>query len=116
MIDDFSLELKVARRKAGLSQKDCAHLLGVHASRVSLLESGKAVPTINQMCRLSLIYGRSFENLFGGVMEDARRDLRRRMHAMPDAPTRWLGRFNRENTLRALAHRLTSTIDEEYEG
>lgn len=114
MINDFALELKVARRKAGLSQADCAHLLGVHPSRISLLESGKAVPSIHHICRLSVMYGRSFESLFSDIYDDARRNLRKCLHTMPEAPARWLGQFNRENTLRALAHRLSSELDEDY--
>ena len=116
MIDDFALDLRVARRKAGLSQGDCAHLLGVHPSRISLLESGKAMPSLQQMCCLAVIYGRSFENLFAGVMGDAQRGLRKRIRSMPEPPSRWLGRFNRENTLRALSHRLMSANEEDYGG
>jgi transcriptional regulator with XRE-family HTH domain len=114
MINDFALELKVARRKAGLSQADCAHLLGVHPSKVSLLESGKVLPSIRHICRLSEMYGRSFESLFSDIFNDARRDLRRQLHTMPEAPRRWLGEFNRENTLRALEHRLNSNPDESH--
>ena len=116
MIDDFALDLRVARRKAGLSQSDCAHLLGVHPSRISLLESGKALPSVPQICRLSMIYGRSFESLFGSVFVDAGRELRGRLRSMPEAPTRWLGRFNRDNTLRALSHRLASLTNDDYGG
>ena len=114
MINDFALELRVARRKAGLSQADCAHLLGVHPSRISLLESGKAVPSIAQICRFSLMYGRSFESLFSCILKEARLELKKRLRTMPEAPVRWLGRFNRENTLRALGHRLISLSNDDY--
>ncbi|MEM7172290.1 MAG: helix-turn-helix transcriptional regulator [Pseudomonadota bacterium] len=116
MINDLALDLRTARRKSGLSQEDCAHLLGVHPSRISLLENGKAMPSVSQICRLSLIYGRSFESLFAGILEEAREGLREQITYMPDAPKRWLGNFNRENTLRALAHRLTDEIDDNYGG
>jgi transcriptional regulator with XRE-family HTH domain len=114
MINDFALELKTARRKAGLSQADCAHLLGVHPSKISLLESGRVLPSIRHICRLSVMYGRSFESLFGDIFNDARRCVRKQLHLMPEAPRRWLGNFNRENTLRALANRLNSEPDEDY--
>jgi transcriptional regulator with XRE-family HTH domain len=116
MTDDLALELRVARRKAGLSQSDCAHLLEVHPSKISLLESGKVLPSIAHICRLSIIYGRSFEGLLGGIYKDIRRKLHDRLHNIPKAPKRWLGRFHRDNTLQALSDRLTNVADEGYEG
>ena len=113
MIDDFALTLRAARRKAGLSQGDVAHLLEVHPSKVSLWESGKAIPSIKQICRLSVVYGMGFEALFSGIFIDARGALRERLKDVPEAPRRWLGRFHRDNTLRALEHRLASLSDKE---
>ena len=113
MIDDFSLTLRAARRKAGLSQSDCAHLLSVHPSKVSLWENGKARPSVIQICHLTLIYGVPFEVLFGSILVDARRTLKERLADIPEAPRRWLGRFHRDNTLRALEHRLTTVSDNE---
>lgn len=115
MFKDFALDLRVARRKSGLSQADCAHLLGVHTPRISRLESGKALPSLPQISRLSIIYGRTFERLFSAIVADARRDLRERLASMPEAPRKWLPRFNRDNTLRALSDRLNDVTDEEYD-
>lgn len=115
MTNEFALDLKVARRKSGLTQEDCAHLLDVHASKISLLESGKAVPSVTDICALSLIYGRSFESLFSVFIIDANRQLRDRLKTMPKAPDRWLGHFNRRNTLSGLADRLETLIDQDYE-
>ena len=61
MSTEFALDLRLARKKSGLTQRDCAHLLNVHASKVSALEHGKQLPTLIEICTLSLIYGRSFE-------------------------------------------------------
>lgn len=113
MIDDFALTLRASRRKAGLSQGDVAHLLEIHPSKISLWEGGKAKPSIAQVCRLSVIYGMSFEMLFSGIFIDARRGLRERLSDMPEAPRRWLGRFHRDNTLRGLESRLTTIDDDE---
>lgn len=112
MINDFALTLRAARRKAGLSQSDVAHLLEVHPSKVSLWESGKAKPSVSQVCGLSVIYGMNFETLFSGIYIDTKRTLRERLDNIPDAPRRWLGRFHRENTLRGLEHRLSSVTDD----
>lgn len=113
MSTDFALTLRAARRKAGLSQNDVAHLLEVHPSKVSLWEGGKAKPTVMQICRLTVIYGMSFETLFSSLFVDARHGLRARLEDIPAAPRRWLGRFHRDNTLRALEHRVTTITDDE---
>ena len=115
MPNEFALDLKVARRKSGLTQGDCAHLLDVHPSKISLLESGKALPGIKDICALSLVYGRSFESLFSSIVASANRQLRDRLRTMPAAPKRWLGNFNRRNTLSAVADRLETLTDEDYE-
>lgn len=106
MNSEFALDLSVARRKSGLTQADCAHLLEVHPSKVSLLESGKTLPSVREICLLSLVYGRSFESLFGGIFDDAQHQMVERLRTMPRAPKRWLGNLNRANTLRVLAKRL----------
>jgi transcriptional regulator with XRE-family HTH domain len=115
MTNEFALDLKVARRKSGLTQEDCAHLLDVHPSKISLLESGKVLPSVTDICALSLIYGRSFESLFSSIVTSANRQLCDRLKTIPKAPERWLGSFNRRNTLSALGDRLEALNDEDYE-
>lgn len=106
MFNEFTLDLKVARRRSGLTQIDCAHLLNIHPSLVSQIENGKRMPTIREICTLSLVYRRSFESLFAGIFADARDDLRERLTTIPDAPKHWLGRNNRQHTLNTLAEHL----------
>lgn len=105
-MNEVALHLKVARRKAGLTQNDCAHLLGVHPSKVSLFETGKTLPNLQEACVLALIYGRPLESLLSGVATQSDRAVAARLGSMPDCPHLWLGRFNRQNTLNALAARL----------
>ena len=109
MTTEFALDLKVARRKAGLSQQDCAHLLDVHPSKISLMEHGKAMPSVRDICTLSLVYGKSFESLFAAIMADAYAALNERLASMPECPSQWLGKFNRQNTLNSLAVRLSAS-------
>lgn len=115
MNTELALDLKVARRKAGLTQEDCAHLLAVHPSKISLLEHGKALPSVSDICTLSLIYGKSFEHFFGTLFLEARDALRARIMTVPDCPKKWLGRFNRQNTLNKLADRLRDLDDDRHE-
>ena len=115
MHKEYTLDLKVARRNAGFTQADIAHLLGVDESLISQTETGKRTPTITELCKLSLIYGRNFESLFLGIMRDARNDLFAKIVSIPDAPLNARGSFNREKTLEAMMQRLELLDREEYE-
>jgi transcriptional regulator with XRE-family HTH domain len=110
----FALDLKVLRRKSGLTQKDCAHLLAIHPSRISLLESGRVIPTITDIIALATLYGRSIEQLLPQLVRDTHHHLAERLRSMPKAPARWLGRFNRQHTLDDLADRLAALTDYGY--
>ena len=112
MKTQFAQDLNVARRKSGLTQQDCAHLLDVHQSTVSRLESGAQMPDIREICTLSLIYGKNFESLFGTVFDQARRSLRAQLSSLPETKAKW-GRLNRVHTLKSLAHRLEASHSEE---
>lgn len=106
MSTEFALDLRLARRKAGLTQRDISHLLVSHQTTVSDLERGRVLPSVVQICTLSAIYGRSFESLFSTVMTDARRELLRRLKSLPDDVRDCAGTFNREGTLARLKERL----------
>ena len=108
MTTEFALDLRAARRKAGLTQRDVAHLLAAHQSTVSDLERGRLLPTLVQIVTLSLIYGRSFESLFAEVMRDARQALRKRLRTLPKEARTYAGTFNRESTIARLRDRLAA--------
>lgn len=108
MSTEFALDLKLARRKAGLTQRDLAHLLGAHQGLVSELEHGRRGPTLPEIVTLSLIYGRSFESLFAEIMRDARRDIRDRLRTLPGDVRSYVGTFNRAGFLKRLEHRLVA--------
>ncbi len=116
MQNDFSLDLKTTRKQAGLTQKDCGHLLGGSESRIKQLEGGTRLPTLPEMCTLSLIYGRSFECLFTPLFADVRKRLGKRLGTMPDAPKKSIRNFNRKDTLDALAERLLEEAGPLYGG
>ena len=106
MSNPFALDLKVARRKSGLTQQDCAHLLDVNIAKISFMEQGKTLPSVPEIWTLSLLYGKSFESLFGSMFEEANNALKDRLATSPAVSNRWLGRFIRQNTLNKLAARL----------
>ena len=49
MSTEFALDLRLARRKAGFTQRDVAHLLGTRKSLVCELEKGRRKPTLTQI-------------------------------------------------------------------
>lgn len=102
MYDAFALDLKVARRKSGLTQQDVAHLLGSHRSKLSHLEKGSSLPTANDIAALSLIYSKSYDVMCRSVFESTALELKDRLPTLPTPNRHWLGRFNRTNTLNNL--------------
>lgn len=107
MTKEFALDLKVARQNSGLTQDDCARLLGVSDATVAKMEGGTRTPTIHEICTLSLIYGRTFESLFSGIFREVREDLFERLTKMPVASGTVCLRVNRQSTLNKLARRLS---------
>jgi transcriptional regulator with XRE-family HTH domain len=106
MQSSFALDLKAVRRRSGLTQHDCGHLLGSNKQRVASLEAGRSLPSVPEICRLSLIFGRSFESLFGAVFEDARTDLGARVATLPARKNGWMARFNRQHMIEQINKRL----------
>lgn len=111
MSTQFALDLRLARRKAGYTQEDVAHLLSTHQSVVSDLEHGKAQPSVDQIVELSLIYGRSFESFFGAVMEKRQKHLNRQLGRMPELTKPTAHTFNRASSLAKLKRRLAELPD-----
>ncbi|MCP4284807.1 MAG: helix-turn-helix transcriptional regulator [Gammaproteobacteria bacterium] len=106
MTEEYALDLRAARREAGLTQRDCAYLIDVPATRVSHLEGGEKLPTVTELCTLCLVYGRSFESLFCGIIKDAYLALQERLASLPQPNDISANTFNRQITLNALAARL----------
>lgn len=106
MSTEFALDLKVARRKAGYTQNDLAHLLGSNQAHISELERGHVLPSLEQIVTLSIIYGRSFEGLYANLLAKAREQLRMHIVEMPIGGRSYVGTFNRDRSIERLARRL----------
>lgn len=111
---DFSQCLADARRKAGFSQADCAHLLGVSQSHISRLELGRTVPSVTDLCGVAVLFGRTMEFMVEPLFQDRATTIRRRLFDLPEPRTGWLSRFVRNNTLHNLEERVDRII-EHYE-
>ena len=106
MTTQFALDLRLARRKAGYTQRDIAHLLNVQQSAVSDLERGRNLPRLEEIIALSLIYGRSFESLFSELVKEAQTALHKRLANLPDNFRQYAGTLNREHSLKRLKRSL----------
>ena len=111
MKSQFALDLHVARRNAGLTQRDCAILLSIQPSRFSDIETGKCLPRLAEICALSLIFGRSFESLYSTLFDDARDALRATILKLPTDTRIYVGTKNRDSTIERLAIRLVEETD-----
>ena len=110
MSNNFALDLKIARRKSGLTQSDCGHLLECDPSKISRLEKGEFLPSATDIALLSIIYGKSYDAFCPNVFETVAREISERMLTIPAPTGSWLGRFNRTNTLDNLDARLDRII------
>lgn len=111
MSTQFALDLRLARRKAGYTQADVAHLLSGHQSLVSDLELGRARPNLQQIIELSLVYGRSFESFFGALLAERQQALLKRLNRLPALKKPTADTFNRDRSLTLMRKRLESQLD-----
>ena len=111
MPHEFAFDLRLARRKAGYTQRDVAHLMGVQQSLVSDLEQGRRLPDLTEIITLSLIYGRTFEAFFASLVAGAKQRLRERVVTLPDNARVFVGTRNRAASLRRLVERIEADDD-----
>lgn len=108
MNTEFSLDLRHTRRKSGLSQKEVAFLLEINQSTYSAFERGTSKPSTEQLCALSLIYGKSFQSFFEQFKEDIKPKLANQLSNLPKRTGSSIRLYNRQCTLDRLAERLNS--------
>jgi len=117
---EMGADLSVTRELSGLANKDVAHLLETVRGRVSRIENGHTSLTIEELCKVSLIYGMPLQELLPAVMERVCDALKLRLADIPKEPTHWLHkRERRQETLNGLFYRLSALSEpnqKEYEG
>ncbi|MGX9355016.1 helix-turn-helix transcriptional regulator [Roseobacteraceae bacterium S113] len=111
MSSQLALDLRLARKKAGYTQDDLAHLLNTHQTVVSQLEHGKRRPSLTEIIDLSLVYGRSFENFFAEVLAERKKHLSIRLSTLPTPGRKAMSTFNRPGSLARLKRRLAEGQD-----
>ncbi|MEM9358179.1 MAG: helix-turn-helix transcriptional regulator [Pseudomonadota bacterium] len=107
MITEFALDLRHARRKSGLSQEEVAYLVDISQSSYSRFEKGTLTPSVDQLCLLSLIYGKSFVSYFEAITKSLKPGIAMRIANLPPKSKPRLRIFNRARTLEKLRRRVT---------
>ncbi len=102
----LALDLRVSRRRSGLSGSDLAHLLGCSQERISKLENARARIKEEELLILNLVYSEALawpEHLLKAIVPK----LKQRLSDMPIEPSQWSrAHESRLETLNSLAHRL----------
>jgi len=106
MLTEFAQDLRLARRKSGLSQKEVASLLAIDQSTFSDLERGEKPPSVQQVCQFMLIFGRNFRSLFEEIVAAIKPDLQVRLESFPSKIRPRIAAGNRAHSIRQLGQRL----------
>lgn len=110
MQTQFAHDLCAAREKAGLTQQDLSILLEIGRTDVAALEKGAVSPSVEQMCRLSIIYNRSFTQAYQSIMQSAREALFRNLPDLPEFAENADKAINRDHTLNRLDRELAAAL------
>lgn len=99
---NLALDLKIARRRSGLSQSQVAHLLGVHRTRLSKLEKGRRPATAHELATLSVIFSLPLSELGRTSIHEIHGELRERLDHFPNLTNYTARPSKRADTLNAL--------------
>ena len=103
MKTEFSMDLRLARRRAGLIQTDVAHLTGMSVPRYSSIERGHCMPSVTEFFALATVLDRQFSSYCTGEIKAQRSLIFKRLSTLP-VPKRYHPNLHgRELTLARLA-------------
>ena len=103
-------DLCVGRKKSGLTQDDVSELLDITRKDIAALEGGERDPSLLELCKLSLVYNRSFADYYDHLMREARHGLFRSLPDLPECNAEGLQRHNRQSTIKRLERSLTAAV------
>lgn len=103
----LALDLKVARRRSGLTQSDVAHLLNIDRTLISKFERGKRRPSGEQVALMCVIYGLPLPEIYTASVSEIHNLLARRIKTleMQDGPS------SRMDHLLSLRDHLQASIE-----
>lgn len=111
---EVRIDLKVSRRESGLLQSDLAHLLETTQPRISNLEQGKGVLSVEEILKLTVIFDKPVAELFRLLSERVCDELSQRLGAMKDTLSGTQQSSLRTDTLNRLSHRLSAHNQDAY--
>lgn len=115
MKENLTLDLRVSRRRAGLSGQDLAHLLDCSLERVSKLENGHARISADEFLILSLVYV-DIHSWPERMLQAIVPALKERLADMPDEPSLWAHAHEaRLETINGLSDRLQALNSKQRE-
>lgn len=106
MYHEFTLDLQAMRKKSGLSQEECGHLIGASENIISRLERGLRPPTVEEICALQMLFGKTFESFYGTCVGDARARIANNLRTLPPSEDGPGTNLARDIFLSSLAERL----------
>lgn len=110
MDNRLAVDLKVFRRRSGLSQADVAHLLGVDRSLISKFERGGREPSMEHVCFLCLVYGTRPPAFCVAALPQFRQALAERLYTLPRDVKQ--DTVKRRMTITRLADDLAGSLDD----
>lgn len=111
---EVRIDLKVSRRESGLLQSDLAQLLATTQPRISNLEQGKGVLSVEETLMLTFIFDKPLSELFRLLSERVRDELNHRLRSMADVPSATQSSSVRTDTLNRLLNRLSAHNQDAY--
>lgn len=111
MFTQFALDLRLARKVAGLTQDDCAILMNRSRKYVLRLENGSRAPSFEDVLLLSVIYNKTFEAHFAERLKDARATVRAGLPQLPVSTPNQINFQQRRYTLDRIESELLNETD-----
>ncbi len=104
---EVKAELKVSRKRSGLTNGDLATLLNIDPARVSRLERERLQPNVQELIALCLIYDRDIVRLYPRSSAAVHTSLRQRIDKIDPKPKSTHQRYEaRQRHLSELYQRL----------
>lgn len=115
MLTQFALDLRLARKTAGLTQDDCATLMNRSRKHIYRLEKGSQNPSLEDILCLTVIYNKTFEHHFAERLSAARATVRAGLPQLPTTIVDHAEFRQRKYTLERIEAELINE-DQDYEG
>ncbi len=112
---EVRVDLKVSRKESGLLQSDLAQLLGTTQPRISRLEKGKSVLTVDETVKLAIIFNENITKLFRLLSARMKAEIAGQLEGVTKEGSSHTDAELRQATLNRLNQNLSDLIPSPYE-